>query len=305
MELDFIRRLRERLPQHEALLVGPGDDAAIVDLRGRGDVVVTTDMLTEGVDFILEECGATRVGRKALAVNLSDLAAMAAVPRAVVVSVALPREGAMQIGCELYEGLLPLAEDFETAVAGGDTNTWDGPLVVSITALGTLTDRGPFLRSGARPGDAIVVTGDFGGSLLGKHFDFTPRVREALVLRERYDVHAAIDVSDGLTLDLSRLCTESRCGAELQLAQVPISAAARQAATTEPASGRTALDRALSDGEDFELVLTMPEAEARRLVNEQPFATPVTIVGRIVAEPGLWVVDADGLRPMVPQGFQH
>jgi thiamine-monophosphate kinase len=212
MELEFIRRLRERLPTRQAdLLVGPGDDAAVLAWRQAADCVVTTDMLTDGVDFRLAEAEPRQIGRKALAVNLSDLAAMAAVPVAVVVSLALPRTAGLEFAWELYEGLLPLAAEFDTLVAGGDTNAWDGGLVINVTAIGRTTERGPLLRSGARPGDAIVVTGDFGGSILGKHFDFTPRVREALHLRANYDVHAAMDVSDGLSLDLSRLCEESRC----------------------------------------------------------------------------------------------
>jgi len=306
MELEFIRRLRERLPSRQgALLVGPGDDAAVLAWRNAGDCVVTTDMLTDGVDFRLEEADARRIGRKALAVNLSDLAAMAAVPVAVVVSLALPRTAGLALAWELYEGLLPLAEEFDTLVAGGDTNAWDGGLVINVTAIGRTTDRGPLLRSGARAGDAIVVTGDFGGSILGKHFDFTPRVREALYLRANYEVHAAMDVSDGLSLDLSRLCEESRCGAELDLAAIPIGPAAHEAAGRDPTAG-TPLERALGDGEDFELLLAMPADEARRLATDTTLGVRVTIIGRFVALPGLVAIDADGVRrSLTPRGYEH
>ncbi len=151
--------------------------------------------------------------REALAVNLSDLAAMAARPLAAVIALALPRHDALRIAQELYEGLLPLAERYGVAIAGGDTNSWDAPLAVAITLLGTPGPRGPLLRSGARPGDRILVTGAFGGSILDRHFDFEPRVHEALLLASRYDLHAGIDVSDGLSLDLSRLAAASGCGA--------------------------------------------------------------------------------------------
>jgi thiamine-monophosphate kinase len=306
MELEFIRRLRERLPKGQgALLVGPGDDAAVLAWRNTGDCVVTTDMLTDGVDFRLEEADTRRIGRKALAVNLSDLAAMAAVPVAVVVSLALPRTAGLELAWDLYEGLLPLAEEFDTQIAGGDTNSWDGGLVISVTAIGGTTERGLLLRSGARAGDAIVVTGDFGGSILGKHFDFTPRVREALYLRANYDVHAAMDVSDGLSLDLSRMCEESRCGAELDLASIPISRAAHEAAGRDPASG-TPLDRALGDGEDFELLLAMPTDEARRLAEDKTLGVRATIVGGFVAEAGLTAIGAGGVRtPLTPRGYEH
>lgn len=305
MESEFIDWLRSRLPaRHAALVVGPGDDAAVVELRGRGDCVVTTDVLTDGVDFLFSECDPRRIGRKALAVNLSDLAAMAAVPRCAVVGLVLPRRGALETARQLYEGLLPLAEEFDTAIAGGDTNTWDGPLVVSVTAIGTLTPRGPTLRSGARPGDVIVATGAFGGSLRGRHFDFTPRVREALRLRERYDVRAALDVSDGLSLDLARMCAASGCGAELDLSAIPISDDARSASAADP-GGPSPLERALGDGEDFELLLALPEAEARRLTTERPLAVPTTAIGRFVAASGLWAAGATGRTPIVPRGYVH
>src|SRR5688572_15361937 len=137
MELEFLRWLREHVPTHPRAKLGLSDDAAIVSLSGRSDVVVTTDMLTDGVDFQLETDVPRRIGRQALGVNLSDLAAMAAQPIAAVVSLALPRRGhgnraALQLAISLYEGLLPLAGEFDVAIAGGDTNTYDGPLVISV-----------------------------------------------------------------------------------------------------------------------------------------------------------------------------
>ena len=176
---------------------------------------------------------------------------MAARPVAALVSLALPWSGGLTLAKELYEGLLPLADSFALAVVGGDTNSWAGPLVISVTAVGEATERGPLLRSGGRAGDAVLVTGQFGGSLLGRHFDFPPRIREALLLRERYDLHAGIDVSDGLSLDISRLAAASGCGAALDLAAIPVAPAAEDLARREP-GGLTALEHALGDGEDFE-----------------------------------------------------
>lgn len=312
MELEFVRWLRSRLPPHRLLEVGPGDDAALVALDGRTDCVVTTDMLMDGVDFRLGEVDPRRIGRKALAVNLSDLAAMAAVPTAVVVSLALPRDGGYALARQLFEGLLPLAAEFDVAIAGGDTNTWDGPLVVNITAIGRRTDRGLWLRSGARAGDEIVATGRFGGSILGKHFDFTPRCSEAQLLNERYAIHAALDVSDGLSLDLHRLCEESNVGAEVFVSRIPLSDAALTLASSRPASSSntpelTALDHALSDGEDFELLLAVPPSEAERLLRDQPLGdVRLTSIGCFVAERGLWSIDAAGCKaPLVPRGYEH
>ena len=218
MEAEFHRWLRGMCRLHARAPLGLSDDAAIFSLAGCADLVVTTDLVSDGVDFRLEQDDPRRVGRKALAVNLSDLAAMAARPLAAVVAVALPRDGcgtrtALDLAIAVYEGLLPLAAEFDLALAGGDTNTHDGPLVVCVTAFGESTERGPLTRSGGRPGDKLLVTGALGGSIAGHHFDFTPRVREALLLHERYELHAGMDISDGLALDLSRLAAESGCGA--------------------------------------------------------------------------------------------
>ena len=148
MERDLIRWLRKRLPPHPLLRLGPGDDAAVLDMANVAECVVTVDMLTDHVDFELSKIDPRRAGRKALAANLSDLAAMAARPLAGVVALALPRQGAMELAVALYEGLLPLAEQYDLAIAGGDTNSWDGPLAISITLLGAVTERGPLRRAG-------------------------------------------------------------------------------------------------------------------------------------------------------------
>jgi thiamine-monophosphate kinase len=136
MERDLIRWLREFLPKHPQVRIGAGgDDAALIDWPSP-QCVATVDVLMDGVDFRLSEVDARRVGHKALAVNLSDLAAMAARPRAALIGLVLPRDGGHALATELYEGLLPLAERYDVAIAGGDVNSWDGPLVISVTMLG-------------------------------------------------------------------------------------------------------------------------------------------------------------------------
>lgn len=305
MERDLVNWICHRLPANRRLLVGAGDDAAILRLTADANVVATTDMLMDGVDFELSKHEPERIGRKALAVNISDLAAMAAVPVGALVSVALPRQGGQQLGQRLLEGMLPLAAEFDCPIAGGDTNSWDGPLVISVTALGEVPPERRWRRSGARPGDAILVTGQFGGSILGRQFDFQPRVREALWLAENATIHAAIDVSDGLSLDLSRLCEASGCGAVLDLGRIPITSAAEQLAI-ERNDSLTVLDHALGDGEDFELILALPADEAAELVARQPFDCPLTQVGYFIAEPGLFASATDGTRtPLTPRGYEH
>jgi thiamine-monophosphate kinase len=312
MELEFVRWLREHVPAHPRAPLGLTDDAAVISLAGGNDVVVTTDSLTDGVDFVLGKDDPRRIGRQALGVNLSDLAAMASKPLAAVVSLILPRGNdptdALRLAISLYEGLLPLAAEFDVAIAGGDTNTYDGPLVLSVTALGQLTVRGPLTRSGGRAGDWLLVTGALGGSILGHLFDFTPRVREAIVLHDRYDLHAGIDISDGLALDLSRLAAASNCGAVIFTDQVPVSADAHRLAEQEHANDRhaAALRHALSDGQDFELLLATSPQTAQIILRDQPLGCHVTHVGELIGTGGLWQQDSRGQRTSLePIGWVH
>ncbi|MCG8448269.1 MAG: thiamine-phosphate kinase [Pirellulales bacterium] len=308
LESELLAWLRENLSPNPRLAVGFGDDAAVLAGNTTAETVVTTDMLTEGVDFFLHEVDPRQIGHKALGVNLSDLAAMAARPVAVLVSLVLPRDGsnqlsALELAIELYHGLLPLAERFGTAIAGGDTNTWDGPLAISITALGETTQRGPLQRTGAQLGDQLLVTGRLGGSILGRHLQVEPRIEEALLLHERYPLHAAIDVSDGLALDVSRLAAASRCGALLDTEAIPVAQAAEQLSQRD---GRTPLEHALGDGEDFELVLAVPQQAAEQMLAEQPLQISLTRIGEIIESPGLWQRNVAGERTALqPHGYEH
>ena len=305
MESELIAYLRRRIPPHPLLRLGAGDDAAVLRVEELDDCVMTVDMLMDHVDFELAAVDPRRVGYKALAVNLSDLAAMASRPLAGVVALALPRTGGMELAQNLYEGLLPLAERYGVAIAGGDTNSWDGPLAISVTLLGMLTEHGPLRRNGARPGDQILVTGSFGGSILGHHLDFQPRVEEALLLADRYQPHAGIDVSDGLSIDLAHLVQESGCGAVVRTHAVPVADDAHRLAESL-ADGSTPLDHALGDGEDFELILAVGPEEARRILADQPLEVPITAIGEFIDQEGLWQVDVAGRRRrLTPQGWQH
>lgn len=292
-EFDYIRWVRERAGGGPGVLVGPGDDCAVL-ASPAGPLLVTTDLLTEGVDFLLAECGPRAAGRKAMGVNLSDIAAMAGVPAAAVVAVALP-PGGREVAEELFHGLKEVADGYGCPVVGGDTNVWAGGLVVTVTVLGRATDRGPVLRGGAKPGDWLFVTGPLGGSLLGRHLAPTPRVREALTLHQLVDLHAMIDISDGLAKDLGHLCEESRCGARLERAAIPVHPDAVERAGR---TGRTPLEHALGDGEDFELLFAASPADGARLAEGSP--VPVWKVGECV-ESGLWL-DDDALPPA---GWEH
>lgn len=283
-EFDFIQRVRAT--PTPGVPVGPGDDCAVLP----DGTLITTDILTEGVDFYLSKAGAYAVGRKAMAVNLSDVAAMGGVPTFAVVGLVVPS------GCdvlELQRGLSDRAREFGVTIVGGDTNSWTGGLVVSVTVLGKAIGQ-PILRSGAKPGDAICVTGPLGGSLLGRHLEPVPRLKEVQRLLGIGTIHAMIDVSDGLAKDLHHICEESHVGAILFADMIPIHAdAVRRAEQT----GQTPLHHALHDGEDFELVFTVePELAARM---------NVSIIGSITAERDYLIEHSHGREPLATVGWEH
>ncbi len=299
-EFDYIHWLRSRTPFDRRVLLGPGDDCALL-AESEHPWLITTDMLLEGSHFKLAEAGPVRVGHKAMAVNLSDIAAMAGRPVAAVVSVGLPRHGAKEIAEGLYRGLRTLADAFDTAIVGGDTNTWDGGLVISVTLFGQPTPPGAVRRAGARPGDWLLVTGPLGGSFLGKHLDFTPRVREAISLQQAAELHAMIDISDGLAADAHHICEESQCGAVLRAEAIPIHDTVNQMQ-----DGRTPLEHALSDGEDFELAVAVSAEDGRRLIATQPIAgISLSHIGEFLQEKQFLLEEKGVRRRLEPRGFAH
>jgi thiamine-monophosphate kinase len=303
--IDWIRQRERSQPGHWTKL-GIGDDCAILQPTEGSDLLVTTDMLMDGRHFRLADDGPRAVGFKALAVNLSDIAAMAGIPRAAVVAVALPRAGAAAIGQGLYSGISELAERFEVEIVGGDTNAWDGPLVISVTLLGETSVRGPVRRAGARPGDAILVTGPLGGSLFaGRHLRPQPRIDEALALHRAAQIHAMIDISDGLSSDLAHILEESGggMGAVLDESAIPIHADAHAISHHD---GTAALDHALDDGEDFELCLVVSADDADRLLAAPPAPAQLYRVGTVTGTPGMRLRRRDGHEtPIKPMGFDH
>jgi thiamine-monophosphate kinase len=302
--IDWIRgQQSERTFQGTA--VGIGDDCAILDVAQGCQLLVTTDMLMDGRHFVLERDGPEAVGYKTMGVNLSDIAAMAGRPRAAVVAVALPRAAAVETAKGLHAGLRGMADAFDVDLVGGDTNAWDGPLVITLTVLGETTPRGAVRRAGARPGDLILVTGPLGGSLFrGRHLRPQPRVREALAIHKTATIQAMIDLSDGLSSDLGHILEESPgTGAVLDAASIPIHP---DAVAMSEQDGSPALDHALHDGEDFELCLVVPPEEAHRLLANPPAQARLVLIGEITADSGLRLRAPDGtLSPLIAHGFDH
>ncbi len=299
-EFEYIRWLRTQTPPDTRVLLGPGDDCAVL-ARPSGSVLVTTDILTEGIDFRLAEVGGRAVGRKAMAVNLSDIAAMAGRPTAAVVGLVLPAgSGSRALAEEIFRGLRDVADRFQVSIVGGDTNTWPGGLVVSVTVLGEPTGAGPVARSGAKPGDWIFVTGPLGGSILGRHLSPTPRIAEAEHLHRTVALTAIADISDGLAADLNHILEASGCGAVLVAEAIPIHPdAVRLAAQT----GRSPLDHALNDGEDFELVFAVSPEDGAKLLRERPLPG-LAKVGECSASE--FELSQGGVRrPYEPSGWTH
>ena len=300
-EFSLIEWIRAQATDHPRLTIGIGDDTASIRFPDPADCLVTSDMLIEGVHFTIPPATPREIGRKALAVNLSDIAAMAGSPLVAVISVALSRNRDMDFARELHHGLLELADEFGVALAGGDTNIWDGPLVLSVTLLGETTDKGPVLRSGARVGDWIMTTGSFGGSLSGKHVSFQPRVTEALQLHDTVTLHAMIDVSDGLAADLHHILDESNVGAVLYEEAIPIADASKQIHDE-----KTFLEHALGDGEDFELLFSVSPDDGRRLLAEPPVDVRLSHIGEMIEAGCRELADAAGNRKPLPcAGWVH
>ncbi len=299
-EFAFINWIRQQLNPGGDVLVGIGDDAAHLKCVG-GSFVATTDMLLEGTHFEAS-AGWKLIGRKALAVSLSDMAAMAARPRFALCAVGLSEELTPDDAKNMFRGMQELGADFGCQIVGGDVTSWKGQTAVCVTVFGEPAGKKPFTRSGAKSGDRILVTGELGGSAASKHLDFLPRVVEAIYLSQNYTVHSCIDISDGFGLDLNHILEESGVGALVYADSIPLSKAAIKASV---ASGKTPLEHALSDGEDFELLFTMPPKEAERLLADREFGTAVCIVGGIT--PGGFVMQGeDGkVKKYKPEGYVH
>ena len=306
-EFELIARLTRDLPTNAAVVAGPGDDCALLDL-GIPDrfVVLKTDAVVEGIHFT-RESPPRQVGHKALARVLSDFAAAAATPVAALITIALPPDRDVGWVEEVYAGLRTLAARWNVALVGGETSTCPERVVISVAGTGTVEKQRTVRRSGARPGDAIFVSGELGGSLEGHHLEFEPRLAEARWLADRFRVHAMIDLSDGLAGDLRHLTQASGVGAELLPDSLPVSRAAKLRARRGDGA-RSPLLAALTDGEDFELLFTVASADAVPVLDGWKARFPdvrLTCIGRVTAEAGVRLREAGGLRDLPHHGYVH
>lgn len=306
-EFDLIAKLTKSLPVNDTVVTGPGDDCAILDF-GLPDklFLFKTDAVVEGVHFT-RETPPEKIGRKALGRCLSDVAAMAGTPATALITIGLPKNFDPEFIAKIYDGLNALARTFGVAIVGGETTTSPGGIFISVALLGTVARGKQVLRSGARAGDAIFVTGELGGSLAGKHLDFESRIAEARWLAEHFSIHAMADLSDGLAGDLRHILTASGVGADLLKTAIPISRAAKAQAKSG-SSAKLPVIAALTDGEDFELLFTVPGKDAVKLLDAWKQKFPklkLSCVGKIVAAEGIKLRDKNGVQRLEMSGYSH
>jgi thiamine-monophosphate kinase len=315
-EFELIAHLTKSLPANKSVVTGTGDDCAVLDL-GVSDklVLFKTDAAVEGIHFT-KDTPPEKIGRKALARCLSDIAAMAGTPVAALVTLGLPEKFDPEFVAKIYDGLNVFAEKIGVAIVGGETTTDPGGIFISIALLGTVAHGKQVLRSGAKAGDAIFVTGELGGSLAGKHLEFEPRLEEARWLAEHFSIHAMIDLSDGLAGDLRHILKASGVGAELLKSAIPVSRAAKLNEARLPTSRlagtlappQSPLAAALTDGEDFELLFTIASRDAVKLLDAWKKKFPklkLSCIGKIVAGGGITIRDKTGSHKLDVHGYVH
>jgi len=299
-EKDLIKKLTDGLPANQSVKLGPGDDCAVVEVNGQS-VLLKTDAIVEGVHFTADT-PPEQIGRKAIGRPLSDIAAMGGWPSHAVVTLGLPEGFDENWLAAIYKGAGEMGEAHGTFIVGGEI-TRTSELLISVTLIG---HGGGVARSGSCEGDAIFITGELGGSIAGKHLDFDPRLVEGRWLAEQFELHAMIDLSDGLATDLRHLL-DDKLGAELLTPAIPISPAAKERARDNP-TGKTALIAALTDGEDYELLFTLPAKQAVPLHDQwkaQFPDLPLHCIGKMTNQPGLQLRSDKGVQPFHAQGYDH
>ncbi len=301
-ELKFINYLKKNIKHSKDVICGIGDDAAVIKYTGNKYLLFASDMLIEGVHFS-KDANPKDIGWKAVAVNISDIAAMGGTPKYVLMSVGVPEADCSKILKSILSGAETICKKYDITIVGGDTNKGQN-LVIDTAIIGEVEKKSLALRSGAKIGDLIFVTGTLGEGRL-KHLRFTPRIKEARTLTRLFKINSMIDISDGLFLDLYRLAEASNVGAFIYKSLIPLSVENRDC----PRRGLSLFSKAINYGEDFELLFTLSINEARKLMRyvgryEYP---DVTLIGEVASRNrGLNFVGDEGrISRIQPKGYVH
>ncbi len=319
-ERELIARVTARLAMPAWVVVGPGDDGAVIEPERGALDVLTTDAQVEGVHFDHRFVPPDAIGHRALAVNLSDLAAMGAKPRAVLLSLVLPDALDAAVVDGILDGLLALASTHDAVVVGGNISRTPGPMMVDVTAIGSVRPRRLLTRAGARPGDGVYVTGTIGDASVGlqslqtargpaphacqeRYLRPQPRVRAGMLLGRNRAASACMDMSDGLADAVRKVAEASQVGIALDASALPIADEVRR---WHDGQGRNVIDAAIGGGDDYELLFTVRPAHRGRLrdVRQRLSGLPVTRIGVVTKERRLSIRAEAGQRPL-PEGFDH
>ncbi len=254
-EFEIIEKIKRKARFNKGVFLGPGDDCAVLEFDSKRFQLFTCDMIIEDVDFRLRE-DPYLIGRKAIGVSLSDIASSCGIPTHCLVSAGLSKNTGVKYFDRILKGMFDIAGEFKVNIVGGDLSS-SRKLVIDVSMLGLVEKNRIALRSGARKGDYIFMTGEFGDNSSGKHFKFIPRIKEARFLAENFKVNSMIDISDGLIQDLRHILKSSSCGAFIYEDLLPLSPKARS------------LSSALTNGEEFELIFTLPRREGLKLIKKR------------------------------------
>ncbi|MFH0855532.1 MAG: thiamine-phosphate kinase [Candidatus Omnitrophota bacterium] len=288
-EFGLIERFRNRIKTGPTVVKASGDDCAVLKLDKSNYQLFTCDMLIEGVDFTLKD-DPYLIGRKAIAVSISDIASCSGEPRHCVISCGFPGNASVGFVDRLFKGMLDISRKYKVNIVGGDLSR-SAKVIIDVSMLGRVKKKCLTLRSGAKAGDIIFATGSFGGSISGKHLKFNPRLKEARYLARNVKVNSMIDVSDGLAQDLGHILGQSKVGAVIYESLVPLSKEA------------TGFRDALNSGEEFELLFTLSRPQAKRLLKNPDYSP----IGEIIEKKyGFKLVNMKNRESYIkPNGFRH
>jgi thiamine-monophosphate kinase len=324
-ESEIISRLKSRSRADDTVLIGIGDDAAVIKSTGARDLIACCDLMVEGVHFRTEWAPPRLWGRKALAVNLSDIAAMGGVPKYAMVSIALSSKHSTEFIDEIFAGLFDFADECGVAIIGGDTSSSPDSLFIDVSVIGDCESGRAVTRGGAKPGDMIYISGSLGASALGlslleegvrledgsrfqdallKHLAPEPRLRLGRAIGEAGVATAMIDISDGLSTDLWHLLDRSNCGAVIHADAIPIA----ECVLLSSSSGQIAdsLKVALNSGEEYELLFTATAEKSREIAElSDALAVRLTAIGKTVTGTGLRLERDHAMEWLRPSGYEH